>query len=443
MSPLEYVGGAIDRWDLYVLLALLFVALHWPLIRRWTVGIFDPLLLLLFANALGWAIVWFMYLRDDIATRYVVSFTAAQLALYAGMEVGRRFRPRVGPLEHPAGQDAIPSLTLWISAAVHVSSTLATWMIAGIPLFRDSRLGAFQGSGGFGIIERLADSSALIALFSAVYLLLRQRGRWRNVPIYGFLLWFLLSLGFSGSKGALLSFGQYVLSIVFVYGSLRQRSDSFWGGRMGKVLVVAATLFAIGVLATQQDADLGTAALALLYRIVSYGDVYIFAYPDATIEALKGSNALIGMFGGFLSTFRLFPQELVPTNIGYQLVGIVFPDLDLVVGPNPQHPVFGYHYFGAFGFVFSFVLGVVTIAVHSNLYFRRHRTFVTGLWAFLLYVSLAGISADFEYALSRLASTLIGLVVVFVPVLLLCPQAVLLRARRARLTPAPDESAAR
>ena len=63
------------------------------------------------------------------------------------------------------------------------------------------------------------------------------------------------------------------------------------------------------------------------------------------------------MFGGFLSTFRLFPQELVPTNIGYQLVGIIFPDLDLVVGPNPQHPVFGYHYFGAFGFVFSFVLG--------------------------------------------------------------------------------------
>ena len=290
MSPLEYLGGAIEWWDLYVLLALLFVALHWALIRRWAVGIFDPLLLLLFANALGWAIVWFMYLRGDIATRYVVSFTAAQLALYVGMEVGRRFRPRIGPPELPAGKDAIPSLTLWISAAVHVSSTLATWMIAGIPLFRDSRLGAFQGSGGFGIIERLADSSALIALFSAVYLLLRQRGRWRNVPIYGFLLWFLLSLGLSGSKGALLSFGQYVLSIVFVYGSLRQRSDRFWGGRMGKVLVVAATLFAIGVLATQQEGDLGTAALALVYRIVSYGDVYIFAYPDATIEGTEGQQ---------------------------------------------------------------------------------------------------------------------------------------------------------
>jgi len=443
MSPLEYIGGAIERWDLYVLLALLFVALHWPLIRRWTVGIFDPLLLLLFANALGWAIVWFMYLRDDIATRYVVSFTAAQLALYGGMEIGHRFRPRMGPASLQADKDPLPSFTLWVSAAVHVSSTLAIWMIAGIPLFRDSRLGAFRGSGGFGIIERLADSSALIALFSAVYLLLRQRGRWRNLPIYGFLLWFLLSLGLSGSKGALLSFGQYVLSFLFVYGSLRQRSDSFWGGRMGKILVVTATLFAIAVLATQQDADLVTAALALVYRIVSYGDVYIFAYPDATIESLSGDNFFIGMFGGFLSTFRLFPQELVPTNIGYQLVGIVFPELDLVVGPNPQHPIFGYHYFGAFGFLFSFVLGVLTIAAHSNFYFNRHRTFVTGLWAFLLYFSLIGLSGDFEYALSRLASNLIGLVVVFVPVLLICPHAVLLRPRRPRLTPLPHDGTPR
>jgi len=433
MSPLEYLGGALESWDLYVLLALLFVALHWVLIRRWAVGIFDPLLLLLFANALGWAIVWFMYLRGDIATRYVVSFTAAQLAFYAGIELGHRFRPTIGPPEIAPGKDPLPAFALWISAAVHVCSTLAVWMIAGIPLFRESRLGAFQGSGGFGIIERLADASALIALFSAVYLLLGQRERGRKLPVYGFLLWFLLSLGLSGSKGALLSFGQYVLSIVFVFGSLRERSDRFWGGRMGKVMVVAATLFAMGVLATQQESDLSTTVLALVYRIVNYGDVYILAYPDGTIESLRGSNALVGMFGGFLSTFRLFPQEQLQLNLGYQLVGILFPELDVVVGPNPLHAVFGYHYFGAFGFVFSFVLGVVTIAVHSHFYFRRHRTFVAGLWAFLLYFSLIGLSGDFEYTLSKLASILIGLVVVFAPVLFLCPQAVLLRPRRARV----------
>ena len=88
------------------------------------------------------------------------------------------------------------------------------------------------------------------------------------------------------------------------------------------------------------------------------------------------------MFGGFLSTFRLLPPELLHTNLGYQFVGIIFPDLELVVGPNPQHPVFGYHYFGGLGFVFSFLLGLLTMALHTRFYFRQHDSFLSGLLAF-------------------------------------------------------------
>src|SRR5215213_3093330 len=95
MSPLEYLAEALPDWPGYALLVALFLAAHVPLIRRWSVGIYDPMLLLLVANAFGWAIVWFMYLRGDIAALYVVSFTIAQLALYAGMWVGR---PRAGSL---------------------------------------------------------------------------------------------------------------------------------------------------------------------------------------------------------------------------------------------------------------------------------------------------------------------------------------------------------
>jgi hypothetical protein len=73
------------------------------LIKRWAVGIYDPLFLLLLANAFGWAIVWFMFLRGDIALGYLVSFTAAQLALYAGMWLGR---PAAAPRRHRCLQGA-------------------------------------------------------------------------------------------------------------------------------------------------------------------------------------------------------------------------------------------------------------------------------------------------------------------------------------------------
>ena len=427
MSPLEYLAEAMPDWPGYALLVALFLVAHAPLIKRWAVGVYDPLFLLLLANVFSWSIVWFMFLRGDIALGYLISFTAAQLALYAGMWLGR---PRsAASLPPPArGEDcAVAFLTLVTATLVHVGSTLAIWRIAGIPLFRDSRLGAFEGSGGFGILERLAESSALMAIFAVVYLLLHRKRLRRNVLVHVFLLWFVCAIALSGSKAALLSVGQFVLSILFVYTALRNARGRFWGGRAGKALLVGATLFAVAVLATQNEGDLVSAGLAFAYRVASFGDVYVFAYPNGTIESVKGSNPLIGLFGGFLSTFRLFPQESVYPNIGYQFTGIIFPDLELIVGPNPQHPVFGYHYFGPFAFVFSFALGLFTSRVQARFYNRAHTTFVSGMLAFLLYFSLVNISVDFEYSLSKLASLIIGLVVVVGPVLLILPRAPLWR----------------
>jgi hypothetical protein len=429
MAPLEYLAVAIDDWRDYALLLFASLALHGVLIRRWVVGLFDPLLVLLLANAFSWTIVWFMFLRDDIAGVYVVSFTLAELGLYAGIECAKPARARVLPIPPPRPDDiGTATLTLTFCALVHIAATLAVWGIAGIPLFRESRLGAFDMSGGLGILERLVDSSALMAIFAAVYVLVfRPRAR-RHPIVWAFLIWYFATAVLSGSKGALLTLGQYVLSITFVYTALRHRPDRFWGGRAGKWLLVVSAVFAVFVLATQQgEGDLGTAAVGLVYRIVSYGDVYIFAYPDATIERLQADNALIGLFGGFLSTFRLFPQELVYPNLGLQFTRIVFPEIDVIVGPNPQHPVFGYHYFGWFAPIFSFVLGLITIAVHTSFYRRAHRDFVGGLLTFMLLFSLTGVSIDFEYSLSRIASLILGGMLVLGPVLLIRPRTAIFR----------------
>ena len=440
MSPIEYIAQSLSEWPQYVALVALFLGLHWWMIKRWAVGLYDPLFMLLISNVFSWAIVWFMYLRGDIAEVYVVSFTTAQLALYAGIGASRLTRPRAEPEQSPDVDSAVPKLTLAMAAAVHIASTLTIWSIAGIPLFRDSRLGAFEGSGGLGILERLAESSALISIFSVVFLLIqRPKLRW-NFLVHAFLLWYIASTAMSGSKGALLGVGQYVLSILFVYTKLRHRADRFWGGRAGKLGMIAAGIFAIGVLAVQQDSDLTTTLSAFVYRVVSYGDVFIFAYPEATVESIKGDNSLIGLFGGFLSTFRLFPQELVYSNIGYQFTGIIFPDLDLIVGPNPQHPIFGYHYFGSFAFVFSFALGLVTAGAQARLYFRSHSTFLSGLVAFMLYFTLVSVSIDFEYSLSKLANMIIGLVVVVGPVLVIRPRVMLVRQSRRSPEPAPPQS---
>jgi len=188
------------------------------------------------------------------------------------------------------------------------------------------------------------------------------------------------------------------------------------------------------VILVQEDVDLGGALVRLAYRMVAFGDIYIYAYPDATIESLRGDNPLIGLFGGFLSTFRLFPVEQTYTNLGYQLALLTVPDLDYIAGPNPRHPVFAYHFFGPLAFVFSFILGLLTQKVHRNLYFPVKRAYLQTLIAFAVYTALVNVSADFDYAMSRLASTLIGLFVSLTPACLLYPnQSLLLLPRQRRM----------
>ena len=54
MSPLEYLAEAAGDWSRYAMLVVIFLIAHVPLVKRWSFGVYDPLFLLLIANAFGW-----------------------------------------------------------------------------------------------------------------------------------------------------------------------------------------------------------------------------------------------------------------------------------------------------------------------------------------------------------------------------------------------------
>jgi hypothetical protein len=430
VDPLEYLNVAFADAADYLLLLAASALLHIWLMKRFTRGLFDPLFFVLLGSVFGWAVVGFMALHGDIATRYALSFAVAELSFVLGLAAFHRRVPAT-IARQPSAEPPDLAITVFVFAAItHIASTLATWAIVGIPLFLASRLGAFAQGGGLGVIERLSDGCGSIALFTALYLLFGNL-RVRHRAAYAvFVAWYLVAIALSGSKSSFLIFGQCVFAVAFLYTGLTNRQGAFWGGRAGVLFLAVATAFALGVLAVQQeDASPAVALLGLAYRLITYGDIYVFAYPGGAIESLTGKNPFVGLFGGILSTFRLLPPELVYPNLGYQFALMTFPELDIVVGPNPRHPVFGYHYFGSFAGVFSFLLGAVTALAQRTLYARRRTEFLGVLVAFLVYSALNAISVDFEYALTRLASAAIALVFVMAPVLALHPRAVLFQRR--------------
>ena len=92
MNPLEYVAGAIADWDHYLILLLVSAVLHWLLLLRTrTLGFFDPLFFILLGSVFGWAIVWFMFLRGDIAL--VEAWEADRWGNLTFKLSGRNFNP--------------------------------------------------------------------------------------------------------------------------------------------------------------------------------------------------------------------------------------------------------------------------------------------------------------------------------------------------------------
>lgn len=146
----------------------------------------------------------------------------------------------------------------------------------------------------------------------------------------------------------------------------------------------------------------------LLYRFVNFGDVFLYAYINDNIDYIIGDSAFIGLFGGFLSVFRLFPSSDMYVPMGLQLALIVDPDMLFVAGPNPRHNIMGYHFFGEYGGVFfSFICGAVISFFRYRCFVYFNHTFVSFILYYLFMEAIIGLFVDFQYSMSNIASVII------------------------------------
>lgn len=412
MNPLLYIGTLTDDIETYLLLLLFFAPAHFWLAKLLARNIFDPLFMLIFADWFGLTLVTFIWMNNDARAEHFHYYAASQAALYAGLLFIRALKEshRPLPVDPPF---ALVKWVLFFSAIVHVFAVATKWGLTGIPLFNVSRLGAFTGSGGFGIIERLETGSFFIFAFSAftMWIRFRSRARWATLVT---LLWLLVYIALSGSKSALLGLMQVYFILRYLW-SENSAQSNFFGGQSGSKAFIIAALFSLTVLTFQSQGNINEALLGLAVRLVSFGDIYIYAYINDTLTSIQGDNPIIGLFGGALSTFRLIPGDWIYKNMGLQFAEIIFPTLDYLSGPNPRHNVFGFHYFGWGGVVFSAFLGIFIAILQHRLYSKSHSSYFSSLWSFLLYFSLVSLSSDFDFAMSTLSSIAISSVVILIP----------------------------
>lgn len=436
MMALNYWNLARSHYEMYIVFVTLSTIIHYFLFRKHIHHVFDPYFFLIIGNIFSVALVFFMYWLDDIKYIYFQSFVLTQSVLYIGFLVTINRLSRQNYLDTTAVTTCNDNnfyilkikVLLFVSSVFYICSQLFIYYYKGIPIFRDSRLGAFENAGGLGFIERIYDVSQSYLLFSIIailyliynrYLSLKPNRKTVNILCCVYLIgvFILINLVLSGSKSSFLVVCMSVFVFHYVFNHkirLNAKVMSFWGGKIGVAILSIAlltTLLIIFIQGRGSDSDeIPRGILALAFRFASFGDIYVNAYIFDTINELQGKNPFVGLFGGFLSTFRLFPASELYTSIGVQFTNILIPGLDLIAGPNARHNVAGLHYFGVyFSILYSLTLGI-GLAFARNLLLKP-RVINTDIDISILVIltgwRLLSLDTDFEYALSGVASLLV------------------------------------
>ena len=436
MAPHLFWLKYFSQLPLYFIILFLSSLVHWFLFRKYIIGILDPLFLLVFGFVFNLSTLVFVFFVTDGPGNTLHILLAMHVFCYAGFYV---FAPKTikirSMLSGKSHDPKRPKLNfcfflLFTGALFFLFATCIEYSVAGIPLFRTSRQGVFSDT-GLGVVTRFEDIGFIFISILIVRLILLQKlcnAKWKFVCMALLTLIFITSV-LSGSKGAFVSFVSIgYLFYVINYLHLHNRMPKLLTARN---IVIAMLLVSSAIVAiimhpasgnvfndvTTSKSMLGI--LGFFYRLVNFGDIYVYSFVDDALNSIPSSGGLISLFSGILSTFRIVSPDDIPVHLGYDLALKALPGLDVVSGPNANFNVFGFHYFGAtFGLLFSFLVGlfvgwcryILLASVPAILYDNKASlstlVFVFGLIG-------AGLPIDPPYSISRLISFIIVGLLVF------------------------------
>lgn len=414
---------------IFIYLPILFCSIlfHWILFRKYIVGFLDPLFILVAGFTFNVSTLFYVFYVTDGASAKLFVLFAMQLTYYLGFILSAPkvvlFKKRILNDKHPIVKHRLGLLTVFlvVSSCVYVIAVLLEYCLAGIPLFKLSRQGTFSGT-GMGIITRFQDIGSLVSyIFAAKLLIMRPllNLTWKVVRILLLVVITIFSV-LSGSKGAFLGFTTiaYLLFVAMYYKThIEFPKILTLRNAFISVIIFSTAMIALyitpatgSIFEGVSNSKTALTILALFYRLVNYGDIYIYSFIDDAITSLPASGGLVSLFSGVLSTFRMLPIDVIPIHLGYDLALNAMPSMSEVGGPNANFNVFGYHYFSIGAcFFFSIVVGIFTgicrfimlTKLPALLYSNKSITSC----CYIIF-SLIGINAavDTPYTISRLVS---------------------------------------
>jgi hypothetical protein len=354
--------------------------------RHYFLSIFDPLFFAIVASGLANSIVFYLFYHQEIKAHYFYSFVFTEIAFILGFFLFKPIKPATYYLSLPAptpknqvfNENFVTVLFYW-SSIIHMSAQLITYLVVGLPILMESRLTAYAGGSGFGLVGRFVDVSSGIGVFLVFYRIF-YRTNVRADKIYNILY-------LSGNKTNLLLLVYYLFLLNIYMLKIKGEGVKVQFARskkLQKILLFISiplifVVIAIQLLTSTGDVSVSDAMLVLLKRVVSFGDIYYLTLPNDVIAQLNdGHSSFLQLFKDPLGVLRIVPWSQLPMDSGFAVTYYHYGET--ATGPNPRYNYFAILYYDIPGqLIYCFIVGMVISFLRNKLFAMLPRQIFFGL----------------------------------------------------------------
>ena len=414
MNGFEFYTIVLENYWVYIFV-LLGVSLPYIYIgQRYTHTWADPLRFNLLTNVFVTAVPVFLFIKGFISIETGIYFLIAQSVFWVAFIIPAtkyiNFSKKV-----LINETEIAYWLYIIFLFLYVLSISITYIVLGIPLFRESRLDTYTNT-GLGILGRMLPFLQIYCIFYSFYL-------WRSVKklslnklivIFSFILFFVTGI-LSGSRSSIFIF--IFTYWAFCYFYLRNTGII---AKYYKFLFIGIGISIMTFTLKADSKDMYTGLISFLSRVISSGDTYYMAFPNDVWKQIQTGPWFNHLFYGFFGPLRLISGEGMPPAVGFQLTWIVNPSLyGQSTGPLSSPQLLGLLYFGWGGIFFSFIMGLFVSIMIYRIPSLLPKGLISSIVATYLYFQASALILDSCLGMASLFDTILNLIILFLTIFLI------------------------
>ncbi|AZL54034.1 oligosaccharide repeat unit polymerase [Aliarcobacter skirrowii] len=276
----------------------------------------------------------------------------------------------------------------------------------GIQIDTDEQLSYYRTIpyGGF-FIRLIYITNTVIIFYCFIKIIFKG---FKKSYVYVFLLLFIFLLDLlSAGKALLLKYLYYFLIIKFIY-------SIYNGSKMNinNLLYLFLGIMSFVILLIIKNNDIFTSFYNLFYRIIMFGDIYMFVIIGNVLEYLdEYSNGFFVIIKDFLGFFRIYEWDNLPQELGNSIFKIV-TNSETVKGPNPLHVFFGYYYFGSIGLLFSIFSGYSLGLIRTKFLTNMTKSFSSLVLFTLIFFAFFSFTIDPSYGIQQI----VNIMFIYIPI---------------------------